>query len=151
MANFVIDRELEIDAPAGVVWSVISDLSAYGEWNPFVPECRSTLKLGDPIEMHVRLRGALRRQVEWMTGFEEGSGFAYRMRPLPLGALASARHHHIEPVDEHRCRYRSHFELRGWLMPLVRKLMESELEKGFSGMTQGVKRRSEMLWAQQQT
>lgn len=148
---FVIDRELEIEAPAHVVWNVISDLPAYGQWNPFVPECRSTLKLGDPIEMQVNLRGARRRQVEWMTGIEEGRGFSYRMRPLPLGALSSARHHLIEPLDDQRCRYQSHFELRGWLMPLVRRLMESELDKGFSGMTQGIKRRSETLWSQQQT
>jgi hypothetical protein len=147
---FVIDRTLEIDAPAAVVWQVITDLPAYGEWNPFVPECRSSLKPGERIEMQVRLGKRLSRQVEWMTGFDEGRGFSYRMKPVPFGALSSAREHRIESLEANRCRYHTHFELRGWLMPLVRKLMEEDLAKGFSGMTQGIKRRSESLWAQQQ-
>lgn len=148
---FVIERQLEVEAPAAVVWQVLTDLPRYGEWNPFVPECRSSLQPGERIEMQVRLGQRLSRQVEWMTAFEEGRGFAYRMRPLPLSALASRREHLIETVDEGRCRYRSHFELRGWLMPIVRALMQSHLDKGFSAMTQGLKRRSESLWSQQQT
>jgi len=46
---FVIDKTLEINAPAAIVWEVISDLPRYAEWNPFCVECSSTLRPGDPI------------------------------------------------------------------------------------------------------
>ena len=145
--GFVIERQLEIEAPADVAWKVLTDLDAYGQWNPFVPECRSTLKPGDRIEMRVKLGRRSSRQAEQMLTFEPGRGFSYRMRPLPFGALSSLREQRIEPVDETRCRYHSRFELRGWLMPLVRRLLGRGLDVGFSGMTQGLKRRSEQVWA----
>ena len=144
---WIIDRSLEIDAPADTVWHVLTDLPSYDTWNPFVPDLRSSLQPGSPIEMQVQLGPRLRRQVEWMLTYEAGRAFSYRMRPLPLGALSSLREQVIEPLDAQRCRYRSHFELRGWLMPLVRRQMAPALEKGFSGMAQGLKRRAESLWS----
>lgn len=145
--GFVIDRELEIEAPADVTWKVLTDLGAYGQWNPFVPECRSTLRPGDRIEMRVKLGRRTSRQIEEMLTFEPGHCFSYRMRPLPFGALSSLRMQRIEPLDDGRCRYRSHFELHGWLMPMVRRMLGRQLDVGFSGMTQGLKRRAEQVWA----
>ncbi len=147
--GFAIDREADIAAPAAVVWQVITDLQAYGEWNDFVPECRSTLRPGDPIEMQVRLGKATSRQVEWMTAFDEGRGFSYRMKPVPLGALWSERVHRIEALGDARSRYRTHFELNGWLSGLVRALMRSKLEQGFGAMTRGIQQRAEQLWSAQ--
>ena len=34
---------------------VIVDPLCYGEWNPFVVECRSTVAVGDPIDMRVHV------------------------------------------------------------------------------------------------
>ncbi|WP_280314638.1 SRPBCC family protein, partial [Nocardia abscessus] len=48
-------RAVDIDAPADLVWQVITDFPRYGEWNPFVPECRSSLVPGEPIDMLVRV------------------------------------------------------------------------------------------------
>lgn len=147
--GLVIDREAQIAAPAHIVWQVITDLPSYGEWNTFVPQCRSSLRPGDPIEMEVRLGGSLSRQVEWITGYDEGRGFSYRMKPVPLGALSSARVHRIEPAGDERCRYHTHFELEGWLSGLVRALMQRKLAQGFDAMTRGIRQRAESLWSAQ--
>lgn len=146
--SFVIDRRAEVDAPASVVWQVLTDLDGYGKWNPFVPECRSTLRPGDTIEMRVKLGKRTSRQVEVMTGFDDGArSFSYRMKSLPFGALSSQRVQRIEEIDDGRCRYHTHFELQGWLVPVVKGLLGRDLDIGFSGMTQGLKRRSEQMWA----
>lgn len=42
---FVIDETLDVAAPPALVWRVVTDLPRYGEWNPFVVACRSTLLL----------------------------------------------------------------------------------------------------------
>ncbi len=46
---FIIEKNLEINAPAEVVWEVITDLARYPEWNPFCVECSSTMQPGDPV------------------------------------------------------------------------------------------------------
>ena len=143
----VIEHVLDIDAPPAVVWQVLTDLPRYGEWNPFVIECRSTLVPGEPIDLRVRLRAKPQDQREWMVEMEAGKGFAYRMKPFPLGALASRRSHHLEALADGRTRYRSHMQLSGWLMPLVRTLLGANLQRGFSEMSEAVRSRAEQLAA----
>jgi hypothetical protein len=147
---FIIDKTVEINAPAEVVWDVITDLPRYGEWNPFVLECRSTLKPGEPIVMKVKLGMMTQTADEVIQDVRPKSHLSYHMKPVGPGVLSSYRSHNIESVDTTHSRYHSHFELKGWLMPLVRLLMGKNMRDGFVGMTDGIKRRAEQLWAQQQ-
>lgn len=147
---FVIDKTLDINAPAEVVWEVISDLARYPEWNPFCLECRSTLQPGDPIDMTVKLMAKPQQQREWMISCEPGTGFSYRMKPVPLGALSSQRSHTIVATGAATARYRSYFHLQGWMKVVVLGLFRGKLEQGFAGMTDAIKARAESLWAQRQ-
>ncbi|MBB5916957.1 uncharacterized protein YndB with AHSA1/START domain [Nocardia transvalensis] len=141
---FTIDDSVDIDAPAEVVWKVLTDFPAYGEWNPFVGECRTTLEPGDAIDMRVRLVGPRpMAQREWVRSHTPGTEFSYAMKPIPLGALHSLRSHTLTPLEGGRCRYTSHFEIAGWLQPLVTGLLGAALRRGFGGMTAAVKRRAE--------
>ncbi|WP_433759722.1 SRPBCC family protein [Nocardia sp. CA-135398] len=145
---FVIDATVEIDAPAELVWQVITDLRRYGEWNPFCIECRSTLVPGEPIDMLVALSGGKpRRQREWMVSHTPGTELSYSMKPVPLGALHSLRAHRVTPLGPDRTRYESHFELGGWLHPVVVAVLGKNLQRGFAGMTEGIQKQAESLRA----
>lgn len=146
--KYVIDKELVIEAPADAVWKVLTDFGQYRQWNPFVLECRSSLKPGEPILMDVALVGTQKVE-EVIESCTPGASFAYHMKPYPLGALSSRRSHEIVALGPSRARYRSYFHLEGWLMPVVRALMGRRLEQGFAGMTAGVKQRAEQVWARQ--
>lgn len=146
--GFVIDIDVEINAPAELVWQVITDFARYGEWNPFVPECRSSLVPGEPIDMLVRVSGTTpRRQREWIRSHTPGHELSYTMKPVPLGTLHSLRSHTITPITADRTRYESHFELAGWLHPLVVALLGKNLRRGFAGMTAGIQKQAESLRA----
>ncbi|WP_028476418.1 SRPBCC domain-containing protein [Nocardia sp. CNY236] len=143
---FVIPCTVEIDAPADLVWHVITDFSRYGEWNPFVSECHSSLVVGEPIDMLAHLSGSRpRRQREWIRSCTPGHEFSYAMRPLPLGALHSLRSQTVTPLSNNRTHYASHFELGGWLHPVVVALLGTSLRRGFEGMTEGIQKRAESL------
>ncbi|PXX64211.1 uncharacterized protein YndB with AHSA1/START domain [Nocardia tenerifensis] len=144
---FVIDVTVDIDAPAELVWQVITDFDRYGEWNPFVSECRSSLVPGEPIDMLVHLGSRPRRQREYIRSHTPGRELSYAMKPVPFGALHSLRSHTVTPLDDDRTRYESHFELDGWLHPLVVALLGKHLRRGFAGMTAGVEERAESLRA----
>ncbi|WP_378732797.1 SRPBCC family protein [Nocardia brasiliensis] len=140
---FVIDATVEIDAPAELVWQVITDFPRYGEWNPFVSECRSSLVPGEPIDMLVHLGPRPRRQREWIRSHTPGRELSYAMKPVPLGALHSLRSHTVTPLGDGRARYESHFELAGWLGPVVVALLGKRLQRGFASMTAGIKEQAE--------
>ena len=143
--RFGKDHVLEIEAPPEVVWEVLTDFPRYAEWNPFVVDCKSTLEPGSPIDLRVKLFTHPQDQREWMTEHVPGRRFAYRMKPFPLGALSSARSHDIESAGPRKTRYRSHFELRGWLVPVVRVVLGARLARGFDGMSNAIKDRAETL------
>lgn len=142
---FIIEKEIEINAPAATVWEVITDLKRYPEWNPFMRECSTTFKPGDPINMKVALFAKPQPQTEIVQEYVEGKRFAYTMKPVGGGTLSSYRSHEVEALPNGRSRYRSYFHLKGWLMPVVRGLLGSRLQKGFAGMTQGIQQRAEKL------
>ncbi|WP_297624669.1 SRPBCC domain-containing protein [Nocardia sp.] len=142
---FVIDNSVEIDAPAELVWQVLTDVDKYGEWNPFVPSCQTTLEPGTPIDMQVRLIGPNpRKQREFIFSHTPGKEFSYRMKPVP-GLLRSQRQHILTALDDGRTQYESHFFIAGPLSPLVGGLFGSAMRKGFGGMTDGLKQRAESL------
>lgn len=145
----VIDHTLDIEAPAEIVWQVLTDLASYGEWNPFVVACDSSLAVGTPIHMRVRVLPALAQpQTETVFEHEPGSLFSYGLAGNALGMLKSYRSHRLEVSGERRCRYQSHFELSGWLSPVVALAVGSNLRRGFSEMSAAIAKRAEELAAQ---
>ena len=139
----LLDDVVEIEAPAARVWEVVSDLAGYREWNPFVVDARSTLVPGEPIFMKVRVfPGITQPQWEKVFDCDPDRGFSYGLT-LPLGALASRRSHEIVATGDHTTRYVSHFEISGWLSPLVKLFTGRALRAGFSNMTRAVKQRAE--------
>lgn len=142
---FIIDYEIEINAPLDTVWEVITDVSRYREWNKFTVECQSTLKPGDPINMKVLLFSKPQAQTETIFTHVPKQSLSYGLDGGALKAIVSNRIHTVKSLGADRTHYRSHFELSGWLMPLVRALMRSRLENGFRVMTTGIRDRAEKL------
>jgi len=143
---FILSETLEIEAPVSLVWEVIADLSRYPEWNPFVVAARSSLEVGEPIAMRVRLFPFLAQpQRETVLECLRQQRLCYGVTGVPLNALHSVRYHELWPDGPERTRYRSHFELDGWLAPLTRALLGRRLERGFGAATRALKERAESL------
>jgi hypothetical protein len=144
--TLVIEHELAIDAPPERVWEVVTDLARYPVWNPFVVACTSTLAVGDPIAMRVRIFARFAQpQREWILAHEPGRLLAYGLPRTRLGALVSRRSHEVSAGTAARARYVSHFELGGWLAPLVSLLLGNRLRAGFTAMSAAIAVRAEAL------
>lgn len=140
----VIDHTLEIDAPLGTVWHVLTDLKNYGEWNPFVIACESSLQPGAAIYMQVKVLAKAQPQKETIFEHAPQRLLSYGVN-LPLGLLKSYRVHELEMLNAKRTLYRSRFKLEGWLSPLVAMTLEKNLRRGFAEMSAELKARAEML------
>ena len=135
---------IEIAAPAERVWQVIVDLDRYPEWNPFVVACRSSLRVGDPIDMRVRVLPFFAQpQRETILEHEPGRLLCYGLPKRGPGALFSRRCHEVDAQGHARSRYVSRFELDGWLAPVVRTLLGRRLAAGFAAMSAAIGKRAE--------
>jgi hypothetical protein len=99
--------------------------------------------------MRVRLFSTF-TQPQRETVFEHvpGERLCYGIPGNRLVALASRRSHEVEAIGAMRTRYRSHFELSGWLAPRVRGLTRARRQHGFHAMTDALRRRAEEFWAE---
>lgn len=141
---FQINLTRTINAPRKTVWEVITNTECYSEWSKFVVACDTTFEPGTPIKMKVKLLSFTINQNETMWDCREEELIDYRTK-LPLKMLSSVRQHRLEVIDDSTTRYRSLFELKGWLSPIVRFFLGKQLRRGFADMTKGIVCRSEEL------
>ena len=92
--NLVTSIEVDIDAPASLVWEVLTDLERYPQWNPFCPRIESTLKLGDPVHMHISVPGTSETQPvsETLVACEPQRLLSWEMRPTAENKADQADH-----------------------------------------------------------
>ena len=97
----VVSVQVEIDAPASLVWEVLTDLPRYGEWNPFCFQCESTLEMGAPVVMKLNSYqgdGAVLDNCEYVCAFEPERLLSLAISPRRQLALSSsARSNHRIP------------------------------------------------------
>ena len=141
-----IEFKHTIKAPVATVWGVLSNQQAYPEWNPFVVESRSTLVVGEPIVMQVRVLPFFAQpQTEFIWEHEPEKLLSYGIKGDALGALKSYRSHRLAPLADGGTEYQSFFQLSGWFAPVVGLLLGRQLRRGFREMSQAISDRAEQL------
>lgn len=149
---------IDIDAPIDVVWQVMLDTEAYGEWNPFVvrAETPQPAAVGSPIVLHVRwANGKGARSPERITAIEppataaDGTATAvlsYRYEGLPsrLRLVRGVRHQRLAQRAGGPTTYATVEEFSGPLVPLAGP---GRVADGFRRHAAALKQRAEALAA----
>lgn len=141
----IVKAEIEIDASPEVVFDILTDLARYPEWNPFTPQIDSTLEIGTPVRMQVRLGTGtrLRRQVEYVTANQRPTRLCWGA-DIPVRFLIRAdRCQTLEPLEDQRTRYICTDEISGWLTPLVIRFFGPAMQRGFEDCALALKKRAE--------
>lgn len=138
-----LTTSIDIDAAPETVWSVLTDLPAYGEWNPFITEAagvpapgeRLSLRLDDGEGRPMRFRPTVReatpaRELRWLGR-------------LGVRGLFDGEHRFaIEPAGRgSRLTHEEHFT--GMLVPLLAKRLRARTRPAFVRMNEALKARVE--------
>lgn len=145
MPRRVFAASIEIDAPPETVWDVLTDLPRYPDWNPFTVEVRSTLEVGDPIDMRVRMSrlGIHVCQREQIREVRPRERIRYGMKTIAEGLLWAERDQRIEPLASGRTRYVTEDTIAGAIAPIVFAIFGTSLEDGFASMARALAEESE--------
>jgi hypothetical protein len=141
-----------IDAPIDLVWSVMLDLPAYREWNPFIYKVRKsgdeTARVGDDLVLHVKFSSGRRfASPERITAIQAPAtgkaALEYEFRgPLhACGLIRGRRRQQLEEVDG-STRYRTEERFRG-LIGFTVSL--AAVQDGFERHAAALKQRAESL------
>ncbi len=139
MATTVHSIKIEIDAPVSRVWDILTDLEAYPRWNPFTYRVESSLVVGEPALLYVRMSPTHERlQPEIVTSCIPQKQLSWRSN-TPAFILRANRLQVVEAIDASHTRYYTHETFSGLLEPLVMRLYRRDVERGFNAVCHALK------------
>ena len=135
--------EIEIDAPPGAVWAVLTDLGAYPEWNPFIPHASGDLRVGGRLEVVIAPPGGS----EWtfrpeVLACEPGRELRWRGRLWIPGLFDGEHFFKLTELEGGRTRLVHGEDFRGLLVKLAGRAL-TNTARGFVFMNHALKRRVE--------
>jgi len=140
---------VEIEAPAAIVWDVLTDLPRYGEWNPFCIKAVSTLEMGAPVEMTLRnlWDDEVAVMTEYVCAFEPERLLSWEMYWTEAWPYAGRRDQIIAPLGPDRCSYRTTDAFLGENAIHIMRFAKGWIEAGFNATAHALKQRAETLHA----
>jgi uncharacterized protein YndB with AHSA1/START domain len=141
---------VEIEAPAELVWDVITDLPRYGEWNPFCVACESTLEVGAPVKMTMAMPWNPSDQpvmVEYVCEWDPPNRVAWKMDWSEAWPYAGRRDQVIETLGPERSAYYTTDAFLGDSAIHIMRFGHGWIKFGFDQTALALKARAEAIWA----
>jgi len=139
----ITECAIDIDAPAGLVWSVFSDVQRWPEWTASVTRLRGL----DGPELLVGRRFAIKQprmpELVW-TVTEVSPGTSWTWEQRSPGGLTVARHE-VTATGEHTTRVSQRLDQRGPVGALFGMLTRGMTRRYLDMEATGLKMRSEQL------
>ena len=140
-----------VQAPAEIVWEVISDFATWKDWNPVHPRMEGEMRIGTPLRFDLVVAEggapvAVEAVVQDWVPYEQ---LHWRTKRLN-GFVTAIRYLEIENMGPANSTF-SNGEL--FMGPLVRFVSRDErrrLRAAFTRMGEAVRDRAEALWSQRQ-
>jgi hypothetical protein len=139
------DTTLEIDAPAGQVWAVLTDFAAYPEWNPALPKISGDLSVGSTLSMELDLGGKRMAVTAAVQELEPGRRFSWKGH---LGAdvlFTGRREFTVSSTGPGTSSCRHVESLQGLIVPLFMLAKGKAVAGHHHGLNVAVKQRAEEL------
>lgn len=137
--------EIKIDAPANVVWEVLTDLAAYPQWNPFIVEARGEAVVGTKLENRLQPPGGRSMKFKpTVTVVDPETKFEW-LGVLGFRGIFDGRHIFELEADGDSTKLVQREEFTGIVVPLFARSLDKGTKAGFEAMNQAIKERAEAL------
>jgi hypothetical protein len=146
----VASDPVEIEAPASLVWDILTDLPRYGEWNPFCVHAESTLEMGAPVKMSLvnySNPGQLAPNTEYICAFEPERLLSWELPYSDAWPYPARRDQMIESLGPERCRYQSTDAFTGDNGIHVMRFAGPWVERAFNDTAKALKTRAEAMFS----
>jgi hypothetical protein len=142
-----LSTSITVDASPDVVWRVLTDLDAYGSWNPYHPRAEGTVAEGGTITLHAVLpggrAGASKCRIHTVRPHEELRWSSHLVLP---GIMDADHRFRLVPVEPGRTRLEQDETLRGLLIPVAGSIV-AQVRQGCEAMADALRVRAEGISA----
>jgi len=143
-----LHTEIEIDAPADIVWKVLTDFHSYPDWNPFI---RSFDVLPEPgRQFSVTIQPTGKKPMTFKPvclALIPGKEFRWLGHLFVTGLFDGEHIFELKELDDNRTLLIQRENFRGLLVPLLWWQLNTSTRSGFEQMNLQLKNRAESLTA----
>lgn len=139
-----IETSIVINAPAKLVWEILTDFEQYPQWNPFIKSIKGDVKVGSKIVARIEPPGAQGMTFKpKVLAFTPEKEFRW-LGNLIIPGLFDGEHSFILRANENKTTTLIQSEkFKGILVPLFRKMLDNNTIQGFQQMNEKLKERAE--------
>jgi hypothetical protein len=135
---------IEIAAPAGRVWEILTDFADFPQWNPFIRRARGNPVKGERLEVMMQPSGARGMTFSPTVLKVEADRELRWIGHLFVTGLFDGEHiFTIEPLGSGRVRFTQQEIFTGLLVPLLARMLDTDTRRGFEEMNRALKARAE--------
>jgi hypothetical protein len=139
-----LNSEIEIKASPETVWNILTDISKFPEWNPFIRRVQGELVVGQKLAVFIQPSGARGMEFKPVVMKAELNRELRWLGRLIVPGLFDGEHiFQIESLGDGRVRFRQREIFNGVFVPLLKKSLETDTRRGFNEMNQKLKELAE--------
>jgi hypothetical protein len=140
-----IDTEIIINAPKEIIWSVLTDFSAYPQWNPFIVRLWGTAQADKPILFVARINGLSIPIIASILSFDVNAKLSWGApRNAWFKPIVNPEHFCIiEEISATKCKL-VHGESMGGFVPRALWPVIKRSRPAYVAMNQALKKRCEL-------
>ncbi|MEI7931902.1 MAG: SRPBCC domain-containing protein [Alphaproteobacteria bacterium] len=141
-----IENRIGVQASSEVLWEILSDLPAWGEWCPIYPRAEGTLRIGNRLSLTLTLPDLPEREIsprvlDWVPYAQIlWADTAWR------SWVTTQRFIEIDELDKASCIVSNGEQFGGFLGDLFVERRRSAMKRGFLAFNEALKARAEAIW-----
>ena len=143
-----VEHRIGVQAPAEVLWALLSDVEGWGAWNPLYPKASGQIRIGSQLELTEVLPGRAAREarpvvLEWVP-LEQ----IHWRDSRSDGWVRSVRFIEIDIVSPTGCIISNGEIFSGWLAKRHLKVHGPAHREGFRAMNEALVEQAIRLWTE---
>lgn len=143
-----VEHRIGVQAPAEVVWEVVSDFEGWTQWNPLYRRAEGVMKVGSTLVLEQHLPGlppsVIQPVVQDWVPYEQ-----LHWRSSRLGGFVTAiRYLEIESMGPANATFSNGELFMGLLLRFVGRDERRRLKTAFTQMGEAVRDRAEAIWSE---
>jgi hypothetical protein len=138
-----LHTEIDIDAPPSVVWGVLTDLSSYPSWNPFITSSEGEAVVGERLTNRMEPPGGKAMTFRPTVTVVENERVFEWLGPLGVPGIFDGRHRFEIEATATGSHFSQSEVFTGLLVRFLRKSLNTQTVRGFEASNRAIKERAE--------
>jgi hypothetical protein len=147
--HLLVETSTTINATPEQVWSVLSDTSAYPEWNPFIKELNGELAEGAQLKVTMQPPGGKEQSFTPTVTSAQPHKELRWLGKMGLPRFFEGGHYFVidtEGQEQGTVKFVQGEDFRGVLVPFMAAKLRGQVKQGFEAMNEALKKRVETLY-----